>query len=197
MFVFVILLTFLLGSPFPLLMLGLYVILREQPRLLNLIRVASLVCLIAYWGFFFSGSGVRFTNDGANSVAGALAIGSYCFLASSVFEIPSMPLRVTALFILGVPICMLTALATFALAFPDPPPYRTEQMRTDLVCRQSSYGIVGAGGDRIGLYKSWPGFPFIEKLVAGDQSEDTVPKTNLSSCADLLRQYDDRNAMQK
>jgi hypothetical protein len=142
-------------------------------------------------GFFYSGA--RFTDDAVNFIGGLFAISSYCFLASSAFEIPSRPLRAAALFALGAPVCIVSVLAAVGSLFDtDASPYRTERMRADLVCRENSYGMVGAGGDQIGLYKSWPGFPSIEKQVAGDQSDDAAPKAKMSSCADLLRQYDDR-----
>jgi hypothetical protein len=178
------------GSPFPLLVLFLYTSLRsEAPRLLNPIRMASLACLIAYLGFSYSR--MRFTDGLVDFLSGLFAIGSYCFLASSAFEIPSKPLRVAVLFTLGAPVCIVTVFAAVGSLFSEHR-NRTEQMRPDLVCRESSYGMVGAGGDKIELYKSWRGLPFIEKLVAGDQSDDSAPKANMSSCADLLRQYDDR-----
>jgi hypothetical protein len=178
------------GSPFPLLLLFFYTCLRsEAPRLLNPIRMASLACLIAYFGFSYSG--MRFTDGPVNFLSGLLAIGSYCFLASSAFEIPSRPLRVVVLFTLGAPVCIVTVFSAAGSLFSEYP-NKTEQMRPDLICRNSSYGMVGAGGDKIELYKSWLGLPFIEKLVAGDQSDDSAPKATMNSCADLLRQYDDR-----
>jgi hypothetical protein len=95
------------------------------------------------------------------------------------------------LFTLGAPACIVTSIGTFASLFREVP-YKTEQMRSDLICRESSHGIVGAGGDKIELYKSRRGRPFIEKWVAGDQSDDSLPKAEMSSCADLLRKFDDR-----
>lgn len=179
-----------LGSPFPLLVLFFYTRLRsEMPRLLNPIRMASLACLIACLGFIFSG--LRFTEAAINFICGLLAIGSYCFLASSASEIASRPLRVAVLFTLGAPVCIVTSILAFGSLVHEAP-FKTEQMRSDLVCKESSYGMVGAGGDKIDLYESWRGLPFIEKWVAGDQSDDSLPKAEMSSCADLLRKFDDR-----
>jgi hypothetical protein len=181
----------ILGSPFPLLVLIFYTSVRSSaPRLLNPIRMASLVCFIAYLGLIFSGW--RFIDAAINFICALLAIGSYCFLASAASEISSRLLRVTVLFILGAPVCMVTFIAALGILFHDAPPYKSERMRSDLICKESSYGMVGAGGDKIELYKSWPGLPFIEKWVAGDASDDSAPKAKLSSCAELLRKFDDR-----
>jgi len=179
-----------IGTPIPLLVLYSFIVVRRAaPRLLNPIRMASLACLIASLGFHYSGA--RFTDGAAGFIAAISAIGSYCFLSSSAFDIPSTPLRAAALFTLGAPACIVTVLvAVSSLLNTDAPPDRTEQMRPGLVCKEGGYGMVGAGGDQIGLYKSWPGFPLIEKRVAGDQSDDSAPKAQMSSCADLLRQYD-------
>jgi hypothetical protein len=175
------------GSPFPALVLGAYILLREETRLLRWIRVVTLIFLVIYLGYLYSG--LRFTNGGIRFLTGTLAIGSYCLLASTAFEIRPIALRATTLFVLGTPICILTAVATFASMF-DSDSYKATTMRAGLVCREGSYGMVGAGGDRIGLYKSWPGLPFIEREVAGDISDDAAPKKDLSSCAELLRKYE-------
>src|SRR4029077_16302480 len=162
---FLFLLPFLivLGSPFPLLVLFFYTRLRRgAPRLLNPIRIASLAILIACLGLFFSGW--RFKKDEINVICGLLAIGSYCFLASSASEIPSRPLRVAALLSLGAPACFVTLLVVLAPLFEETP-YKAEQMRFELVCKESTYGVVSAGGERNDLYQSWPGLPFIEKRI--------------------------------
>jgi hypothetical protein len=178
------------GSPFPLLVLFFYTNLRSAaPCLLNPIRMASLAYLIGYLGV--SHSGMRFTDGLINFLSGLFAIGSYCFLVSSAFEIPLKLLRVAVLVTLGAPVCIVTFFAAVSVLFADHPD-KSEQMRPDLVCKHTSYGMVGAGGDRIELYKSWLGYPFIEKLVAGDDSPDSVDKKDLKSCADLLQQYESR-----
>lgn len=189
MLLFMILLV--VGCPFPICIFGAYIALRQKPRLLRWTRAAALAFLVACLGFWFSGA--RFTIDAITFFATAFAVGSYCFLASSAFEIRLKSIRITLLLILGVPICALTGFATIGSMFSDPPPHKVEQVRADLVCREGSYGMVGAGGDRIGLYKSWRSLPFIEKQVAGDISPDVSNKRELKSCADLLRQYDHRN----
>jgi len=53
--------------------------------------------------------------------------------------------------------------------------------------------MVGAGGGKIELYELWPSLPFIEKRVAGEMSDDAAPKADLSSCAELLKKFEDRN----
>jgi hypothetical protein len=180
------------GSPVPLIVLLVYTCFRrDTPRLLNPIRIASLVYLIVYIGFIFSGW--HLIDVAINGMCGVLAIGSYCFLASTASEISSRLLRVAALFVLGAPVCIITFFGYLSILFQDGPPYKTEQMRSDLICREGSYGMVGAGGGKIELYELWPSLPFIEKRVAGEMSDDAAPKADLSSCAELLKKFEDRN----
>jgi hypothetical protein len=170
--------------------LFLYIALRgAMPRLLNPIRLVSLAYLAASLAFIFSGW--RLSNAGISFISALLAIGSYCFLASCAFAISSKFFRVAVLFALGAPACIVTFIAALAALFNDAP-YKSEQIRSDLVCRESSYGMVGAGGDKIELFKMWPGLPFVEKRVAGDVSDDSLPKADLKSCAELLKKFDDQ-----
>jgi hypothetical protein len=180
-----------LGSPFPLVVFVFYLLVRDYGLLTLILRIGSLIWLIVYLGFFFSN--VSLVNSGMNFLCGVIALGSYCFLASSAFEISLKPLRVIALVILGAPASIVTMTGILSLMFDaDASTYKKEQMRPDLVCKMSSYGIVGAGGDRIRLYKSWPAIPFLERNVGGDSSNDADPSIKMSSCADLLNRYDDR-----
>ena len=180
-----------LGSPFPLLVLFVYIGLRNaKPRLLDPIRLVSLIYLAVALAFFFSGW--RFIDAGISILLALLAIGSYCFLASSASAISSNVFRVAALFALGAPACIVTFIVCLAALFQNDAPYKSEQIRSDLVCKEGSYGMVGAGGDKIELFKIWPGLPFIEKRVAGDISDDSAPKAKLSSCAELLKEFDDK-----
>jgi len=180
-----------LGSPFPFLVLFVYIELRNAtPRLLDPIRLVSLICLAVALTFLFSGW--RFIDAEINMLLAFLAIISYCFLASSASAISSKVFRVAALFALGAPACIATFIVCLAALFQSDPPYKSERIRSDLVCKESSYGMVGAGGDKIELFKMWPGLPFIEKRVAGDISDDSAPKAKLSSCAEMLKEFDDQ-----
>jgi hypothetical protein len=174
-----------------------YLVHRNWPDARALVGAGS--ALTSFLIFEFCLLGFSFKAVLMNLVCVIVACSAYSFLAITCLAIPIKPLRVSMLVIPIRPFRIIYILGDICLlclgliVIGDGRPEHTEQMKPDLVCTITEWGMAGASsGYTVHLYKSLGGLPLLERSIAsipvtqagysGTQPEDV-------SCADAMAKY--------
>ncbi len=175
-----------------------YLVRRSWPDTKALTGVGSALLSFLIFEFYFFG--FSFKAVLMNVACIVIAWFAYGFLAITCLTIPIKPFRVSVLVVPIRPFWIVYVLGDLCLlclgliALSDGPPEHTEQMKPDLICTITEWGMAGASsGYTVHLYKSFSGFPFLERSIArisvvqagysGTQPPEDV------SCADAMAKY--------
>jgi glucan phosphoethanolaminetransferase (alkaline phosphatase superfamily) len=163
--------------------------------------IAAMCALVLVLILGAAALGFSFKDVMPNFVAFIIAYAAYCFLAVSCLRIRWLFIRILALIVAAIPICIGYVFCTigslgimFFVGDYTNPPKQVEQLRPDLTCRVTLWGAsFTASGYAVHLYKTWAWLPLIEKSVVTmsvnqtDFSEGQAPKD--LTCVDALAKY--------
>lgn len=167
---------------------------KSRPALIKRLAIGCAVLIVGVVGS--ARLDISLMSNAANLVCLSAAYLAYAFLATCLWRVRSLFLRVPALLIAAAPIAGGYVMGTmgflglaFILADFANPPLQTVRMAAGLECRIQAWGnAISDTGYTVYLYRQWPLVPFVEREVSKVRVNETNPGTGptAASCKDAL-----------